>query len=420
MPSDTLPKCRGVTVTEFGFYYPHVHFRDAKWLMLSAFYWERIYRLYGGNVGTSMPNISFAEAALYDAGVVKHVMPSMDDLERVERRFISALAGLDLRPYQTQTQIRTGESLRETLGMGIALWQKDYAPFHNILASWKASPTLVEKLIDLRLAVPVGSTHLWMKSFLVEMYLLSMATEIAPAYGALPVTDDEVLFGASGVTLRRIARGVSGQRPEKVDATERAALLANLSVNAVVPRDVTGVPVSKIIEFRNRYAGERVRFRNGIADMLRDATDLEGIRDREILLEHLQVRFDTYIQPALTDLDKALRGLRIDTRLGAINIQAAVPSVATSVLAILALHPAARTSAAIGLGGFAIGVWRSVQQADQQRTRALTASPVAYLHHLQTDLAPASLAERIRCARCLFAPPQTPYVRLKRSNRRKR
>jgi hypothetical protein len=405
-------------VTEFGFYYPHVHFRDAKWLMLSALYWERIYHLYAGHAGTSLPKISYAELALYDAGVVKHATPSMEDLERVERRFISALAGLDLRPYQTQIHPR--EFPGKTFGMGLKLSLEGYAPFHDILASWKASPTLIEKLISLGLAVPVGDMHLWMKSFLVEFYLLSMAIEIAPTYGASPVTDDEAVFGASGVTLRRLARAASGRRPEKVDAAERVALLANLSVNAVVPQDVTAVPVSKIIEFRDRYAGERARFKDGIADMLRDAADFEGVHDREILLEHLQVRFDTYIKPALDDLDKALRGLRIDTRLGAINIQAAVPSVATSALAILALHPAARTSAAIGLGGFAIGVWRSVQQADQQRTRALAASQVAYLHHLQTDLAPASLAELIRGVLCFFAPPRRPHARLKRGRRRQR
>jgi len=100
-----------------------------------------------------------------------------------------------------------------------------------------------------------------------------------------------------------------------------------------------------------------------------------------------------------------MRGLRIDTMLGTMNVQPPAPAAAASALALLALRPSAGEAAAIGFGGLALGVGKSAQQARSSRDAALTASPVSYLYHLHRDLNPVGLAERLRHATARFTPP---------------
>ena len=84
--------------------------------------------------------------------------------------------------------------------------------------------------------------------------------------------------------------------------------------------------------------------------------------------------------------------------LSAMDIQVAVPAAAATGLAAVAVHPAAPVAAAVGGVGFAIGLWKTGIRGRREEAAALAQSPVAYLHHLWTDLAPASLVERVRRA----------------------
>jgi hypothetical protein len=88
------------------------------------------------------------------------------------------------------------------------------------------------------------------------------------------------------------------------------------------------------------------------------------------------------------------------------DIQVAVPTAAATGLAAFAVHPAAPVAAAIGGAGFAIGLWKTVIRRHRERTTALAQNPVAYLHHLQTDLAPVPLVERVRNAVARITPAE--------------
>lgn len=376
-----------------GLYYPHVHFRDERWLKLAALHWDRIYRFYRDDVDDTLPEVSRAEVWLFEAGVVRHTVPTEEDLRQAEEGFEKATTGIDLGKYKLPDGKRIMRDLEQYLDMA------DY------LSSWKATPQLAEHLIDIGLATRFqNAAELWMHETLVRAYLLVLGAQVAPAYGASPIADDELDHSAASMAARRLLLGMSGKQSPVTDTTERDALLVNLAVATVIPRDLNDVRVEEIIQFRERYAGERARFRDAVTDMLSKCTELEGVRDRQVLVDHLQIQFDTRIQPALTDLERAMRGQRIDTAWGAMNIQAAVPPVATSALAVLALHPAIPAAAAIGLGGFAFGVWKSVRDVGAQHDQSLSASHVAYLHHIQADLAPVTLAERVRIAAARLAP----------------
>jgi GNAT superfamily N-acetyltransferase len=173
-----------------------------------------------------------------------------------------------------------------------------------------------------------------------------------------------------------------------------------------LPRDIDGCPVSKIIDFRARYAGERARFNESVTRLITESEELTDIRDEHVLLDHLKASYDNQLGPALRDLERAMRGARIDTVTGAMNVQAAVPAAVASSLALLALHPSAAQAAAIGFGGLALGVWTSARRAAGTRGTALASSPVSYLYHLRHDLQPLDLAERLRQATAQFSPPK--------------
>ncbi|WP_248965781.1 DUF6236 family protein [Sphaerisporangium perillae] len=374
-----------------GLYYRHVHFRDEHWLKLTALYWDRLYRFHADNLEITVPRISYAEVGLIEAGFVRHVTPRPEEVRWAAERFLAALEGVDLSRYAVPPSEPFGPA---QLGEGLAMW--------------KTSGELIERLTGMDLAArsPVTAGRVRMHTTLAHAYLLVLGSQVAPGYGAAPLADDEFDHSATGLGARRLVAGVLDQPTPETQADEWAALLVNLSVAAVLPRNLDDIPVQRIVEFRSRYAGERARFRDAVDGMVAEATQLGGIRERDVLLDHLQSRFDTRIRPALDDLQRAMRGQRMETVWGAINVQAAMPPVMTSALALVATQPSAPQAAAIGLGGFAFGVWAAVLQRRRHHEQALRQSSMAYLHQLQTGLAPLGLAERVRAAAERFTPPR--------------
>jgi len=390
-----LGAAQGASMSEwFGLYYRHVHFEDERWLKLTALYWDRLYRFHVPQKHTdTLPSISRTEIKLFEAGFLRGVVPQPVDVQQAAELLLQALDSIDLSLYAAVAT--------DPLG----LWD-----LRDGLATWKAPDWLIERLTGLELAArPCPSLGRFrMNSTLADAYLLLLGSQAAPGYGAVPLTEDVFDHAGTARTARRLVAGVLGDSAPELGADERAALLVNLSVAAVLPRDLDAIAVDRIIEFRHRYAGERARFRDAVDAMVTEAAQLDRVTEREVLLDHLQMRFDTRIRPSLEDLQRAMRGQRMETAWGAINVQAAAPPVMTSALAVLATQPSIAQSAAIGLGGFAIGASAAALQHRRRREQALGASPMAYLHQLQTGLAPLSLTERVHAAAQRLAPPRLP------------
>ncbi|MGW2404401.1 DUF6236 family protein [Streptomyces sp. NPDC001739] len=377
----------------FGLYYRHVHFEDERWLKLTALYWDQFYRFHAPQEHTdTLPSISRTEIKLFEAGFLRGVVPQPEDVQQAAELLLQALDSIDLSRYAALPT--------DPLGL---------SDLRDGLATWKAPDWLIERLTSLELARSSQSLgRIRMHSTLADAYMLLLGSQAAPGYGAMPLTEDVFDHAGTARAARRLVAGVLGQPAPELGADERAALLVNLSVAAVLPRDLDAIAVDRIIQFRHRYAGERARFRDAVDSMVTEAAQLDRVTEREVLLDHLQMRFDTRIRPALEDLQQAMRGQRIETAWGAINVQAAAPPVMTSALAVLATQPSIAQSAAIGLGGFAIGVSAAALQHRRRREEALGASPMAYLHQLQTGLAPLSLTERVHAAARRLAPPRLP------------
>lgn len=374
--------------TWFGLYYPHVHFRDDHILKIVALHLDGLFHLSDASAVDSMPRISRTELALAEAGFLRPVAPAQEDINRTAERFIATLSGLDASAYQVSAPAP------------VSVYDLDQA-----LALWKVDPTLVDLLMEAGMAWPVGRDRLAVDSLLAHAYLLSLGSELAPRLGAFPLADDAVDQAIPGLTARRLIAGMSGAPLPLVAHEEQPSMLINLAITAVLPRDLRACPVHKIIAFRERYPAERARFRQAIEDLVAEATHTQGITDREVLAQHLRARYDHHLAPALTELESAMRGLRIDTALGAMNVQAAAPAAVATTVAMLTVQPSAPQATAIAAGGLALGWWTSARQARAQRQEELSTSQVSYLYHLRHNLAPLALAEQARAAAARFAPP---------------
>ena len=387
----------------FGLYYPHVHFRDDRWLKVAALYLDGLYHLYSNSAEITLPEISRTEIALAHGGFTKGIHPSQEIVDRTADRFIAAVSGTDLAQYRIPS------------GSPVDAFQIDMG--RAAIAAWKISPSLLDLLKETGVAHDLGGGRLAMEPGLVHAYLLMLGTELSTDLGASPLADNVPDHAAAGLTARRLLAGLREDAPPPVETEEQRSILVNLAITTVLPQDIDDCPVGKIVDFRARYAAERARFNEAVTHLVTESEQLEDIRDEQALLDHLKASYDSRIAPALADLEQALRGLRIDTVTGTMNVQAAVPTVASS-LAVLALHPSAAEAAAIGFGGLALGVWTSARKAGGQRDTTLKTSPVSYLYHLEHDLNPVDLAERLRRATARFSPPESASTPLGGATRR--
>jgi hypothetical protein len=392
--------------TMFGFYYPHVRFRDERWLKTTALYWERMYRLFPDDehYESSLPNVSWAESKLMESGFVNRVEPRKSIQRGAAKRFAAVLGSLDLEQY------RLDDDMLAEFQNNFYIAATYLAGWDNLLdyvADWKLESEYLAELIEQRLAF-LKDRRLWMHSTLAQAYLLVLGMEMAEECGARPVSDEEAYHSAGGQDARRlVAACLADETAASSARTEKCeAILINLAVATVLPRDLDAVRPEQIIRFRERYVSERIRFRRKVEELLQEAAELDRIRDQNVLVDHLQVRYDVELRPALVDLQKALRGGGVETMLSAMDVQVAVPAAAATGLAAFAVHPAAPVAAAFGGAGFALGLWKTAIRQRRERTTTLAQSSVAYLHHLQTDLAPVPLVERVRKAVARITPAE--------------
>ncbi|MBP2329445.1 hypothetical protein JOF56_009830 [Kibdelosporangium banguiense] len=370
-------------VSGFGLYYPHVHFRDAAWLKNAALHWDRLDRFSADDAESTLPSLSQAEIELAAAGFIGHITPKTRQLERAGREFESVLA--DVNP-------------------GDRRQSPDEYDMANGVAAWKMSNSLVERLIDSGLG-QLEHGRLRMNPTLAHAYLLVLGRQLARERGSCLVADNEFEQAASTMAAKRLVAGMLNQPNLPVSPEEQKVLLLNIAITTALPRGIDDIPPREIIRFREKYADRRVEFREAVTGMVKEATELEDIADRQILIDHLQARYDTRIRPKLEQLERAMRHHGwLNTTLGAVNIQAATPSVATGALALLAFQPPPAASAGIGLGAFALGVWRSARDGRRKREEILDDTPLSYLHYLSTDeqLTPSKLLGRVRTAAIPF------------------
>jgi hypothetical protein len=184
----------------FGFYYPHVRFRDERWLKMTALYWERMYRLFPDDENyQTLPTVSAVEGEFTGPQFVNAVHPTDSVRRNAARDFAAVLGSLDLSQYRLDDH-RLPEFENKFLGFAAPVgWESllDY------VADWKLESDYLIELTEQRLAVRNGP-RLWMHSALAHAYLLVLGMELADDYGASPVSDEEVYHSAGGQDVRAL------------------------------------------------------------------------------------------------------------------------------------------------------------------------------------------------------------------------
>jgi hypothetical protein len=239
---------------------------------------------------------------------------------------------------------------------------------------------------------------------LANLYMVVLAEAMAIPRGAQPVTGDALSHvGIGDFTMERLAGALLDDitEPPAVPGREIEQQMADLTIKMVVPANLDDLPAEKLVAFRDRYPDERAAFQQQMQAMVA-SLDVEGIRNPEALRDHLQVQYETLVQPQLADLKQRLHDARIDTTMALTNLKTQLPPGLAAGVGLLMLHSG---QPVLGTGAVALGVWRTWQDQRRARRTALGALPAsAYLYHIGTDLRPTDLASRINQLSRRFLP----------------
>ncbi|MFE0174891.1 DUF6236 family protein [Streptomyces sp. NPDC059002] len=396
-----------------GLYYPHVHVQKDVWLKTAALYWPKLARV----VADGYPVSDSATAiALGDGLDFWEDLDPKSAAAAVEGPFLSVIrehaAALRYLYSVSPDQLRGGDGADPVPQSANRL--NRYAPppapgdpvgVRRVTRAaelfWdEVSPDLREALIREGLALNtnrpfersgyVDSHWISMDPMLAWVYKCALTHEIASRNRLHPTTDQIAAHQASQAwDAERIAAVLLGHR---VGPSEEpvAGRLGQLAVQMVLPDNIAQVPVQKLVELRKRHETEFNAFMGAVALAAEDVQgELAGIESHKILASYLDhVRQERFQKP-LDDLKAAMKGLKIDTAFGAMNIQTQLPAV-SGALGGLAIDKPYVTALGVAYG--LLGIRHSTAK---QRDQLLANSPVSYLLRVEQGLEPGGLMRRV-------------------------
>ena len=211
-----------------------------------------------------------------------------------------------------------------------------------------------------------------------------------------PVTDDALDHVAvCGWTIERLSAALL-EEPSIAESESRERELdvglAFVAIETVVPKDLSSVPVERIIEVREKYRDELLRFITSIESIGNDLDSLNDAHDLQVVKAHLEVTYEERIKPQLDALKHDLRLFKIETATGAANIKVTAPPALTSIAGGLGMG----VNPVLALGtGIALGLAGLISGQHLRATQLKRSSPAAYLFEVEAGLKPATLLQRI-------------------------
>jgi hypothetical protein len=408
-------------MSRIGLYYPSVHFRDESWIKLAALYWGKMARMVpnGYELHDSQPIQQLKD----DLRFVMDIDPGLV-AGRVESSFIELIENYEdvlcprylVRNSPTVAQdasiagmplmrgrfwsANSADGIRFTTETGSHISEGEFDVAY--VACDYFAPDLIDMMVQTGLACRTGGQWRGQRWFALHpgfaaVYMTALAEELAASNDLEPVTDSPVNHLAlSGWSMPRLAQALledklfaSPQFGEEV--TDQLGMLA---IESVIPKDLTRIPMSKIIEIRLRYEDALTEFRVHIDELTKGLTSLSMIQDPSVLQAHLEIAFQDTLRHDLERLRVDLRAFGVDTVSAAMNVRVTLPVAAISVAELLRaplpLNPVAAAGGAI-IFSFA-EVLRTKRRQAQEHIRS---SPSAYLLHVQEELSPTTLAGMI-------------------------
>jgi hypothetical protein len=388
-----------------GLYYPYIHFRDEGWLKSTLLYWDRIQRI--------VPEWDPAELGdsetvrrLTNEGFIQDVNP-INEMRIIGDAFLGLIERHGdrlVQRYGIATPSRPGTEpwIQEAEPWKSTRPQPDADPRLTYVYYGKLDERLVSALVDADMATPLMyHDTLGMHPDLAAVYLTGLAELVARKTKSHPLTQEPMAHvAATGMTLERLTAGLllEGETPVAEGPDEIRQEMASLAFRAVIPKGVAEIPVDRLIRFRKQRAGDRAEFQERIEQLSRELhDDLRGIRDPEVIRQHIQIKYERTLGVATADLEHELGRAGIESTLGVI--------VASLPVADIAATGGEPEHLWFAVPGMTFGIWQALR--NQARTGTQRDPGAAYLHDLMADLGPQGLAARVaQAAKRLVGSPE--------------
>ncbi|MGW2291247.1 DUF6236 family protein [Streptomyces phaeochromogenes] len=249
----------------------------------------------------------------------------------------------------------------------------------------------------------INVSDLAMHRRLAGVYLAVLADVVARENQMTPLTDQPMACaGTSGWTVEAMAQILLADEAET--ATEEQAdyshVFAVLALQTVVPRDLTEVPVERIIEARRRLLPELMGYRAFLDSLTPDFVEISEVPDPEVRAAKLRNHVESQIAQPIETMERELGRLGLEPVRAVLSLQTLAPPAALGLLANAVHAPSLVTGAGV-VAGCLVG---AASSALDQRRQVLAGHPAGYLLSLQRELGPSDTVAQIRSAVRRAAP----------------
>ena len=401
-----------VRMPQMAVYYPYIHFRNPRWLKVAALYWPRMVRIVDSDYPTRNSDlvkalqdelefvVDHSPAAAADAIAVPFSeLVNTAPRERVVAwRLPSDLGYQDPREFTEPQAPRWGadgnaECVPELEHYGPSAWAAPELTVAERIRSGalagvhrtEVAGVLAHELMAAGLAMPARGDWFAMHPELAWIYKCRLTEELARRNNLVATTDQLAAHAAlSGpLDLGEPSGGVLGPG----GAQGIAETFGLLCVTSVVPRNLSHVPVEKIIEVRKRFGGEFDRWRAYVDAVGNELADqLCEVESPQILQTYLSDAARRYAAAPVQDLRRGLADVGIEVTSLAVNSKFELPAGLAATGLLVEPHVALA-------GGVALGAL-SLRRAARARAQSIRAHPAAYLLSVQETLAPKTWLSR--------------------------
>ncbi|WP_326762548.1 DUF6236 family protein [Streptomyces phaeochromogenes] len=387
-----------------GLYFPYVHIRDAAWVKATALYWPALAR------------VAAVEYPVHDSDTVRALADGLDFIqqlppgpaaEAVAPHFINVIREHHaiLHPYfgvspedidQSDPSDPEWRAVNRYSPPG-EIWRPPDERTSLVEVHWdEFAPALRQVLLDSQLGLNTHRPTLlsgdeeydWMSvdPKLAWVYKLALTEELARQHGLTPITDNPVSQQqVHDWDEARIFAELFDYHPHDPSPVSAIGML---TTQLPLPEGIADVPVDDIIKLRTDYQPEFDRFVDALDAAAAELTSsLLEEQDPQIVALHVAHIRRTHFEQPLNDLKAAIKGLKLGTGLGLMNLQTQLPALG-AIGGAAAQWPAI-TATSIGFG--LVGLHHV---AAKERDRIRSDSPVTYLLQAEKVADPPSFINR--------------------------
>lgn len=223
-------------------------------------------------------------------------------------------------------------------------------------------------------------------------YMLALVSECAHREQLEPVTDNPspLLSPAQGVraAIRLLTSASVGLRLE--ESRYDAAGFAVLAIESVMPKDLNGISVDRIIEVKNKLQEELTLFRGLVESQQPELERLASIGSDDIYTEAFAAHVSSTIKGPLARLERGFKLNNWDTIRSVLTMQTITPPTLTSVVSSSAHVPPTM----IAIEGVGVAIGSAWWQLVEQRKQLIRQSPVGYLLSINKALSARTIIGR--------------------------